>query len=71
MPLFVRKFFVDFAETFIAALIAVQFVFPTSVDQAKQVVIAVGVAAGGALVSALRRSAPDFINWLKSVLGVG
>lgn len=71
MPMFLRKFFVDFVETLLAALFALQFVLPTDVAQAKQVAVAVGVAVIGSLVSALRRATPDFLNWLKTTLGVG
>lgn len=68
-PLFLRKFIVDFVETGIAALLTITVAFPTTTDQAKQVAAIVILAVVGAMVSALRRAAPDFIVWLKAKLG--
>lgn len=69
MPLFARKFAVDAIETALAALFALTFVIPASLDQGKEVAILVGAALAGALVSAARRAAPEFIAWLKARLG--
>ena len=69
MPTWVSKVVVDFVETGIAAVLAVTFVIPTNLDQAKEVAVVVGAALAGALVSAARRAAPDFIVWFKSKLG--
>jgi hypothetical protein len=70
LPLFVRKFIVDFIETAIAAIFLLNIAFPQDVEQAKQQFVIVGVAVFSALVSALRRVVPDFISWLKSSLNV-
>lgn len=69
MPDFVKKALVDFAETGIAAVFALAIVLPTSVDDAKKAALAIGVALLGAAVSAARRAAPGFIEYLKSKLG--
>jgi len=71
LPLFLRKLFVDFVETGIAAIFALSIVFPTDVASAKQVAFAIGIALLGAAVSAIRRSAPDFLTWLKTKLNTG
>lgn len=69
MPEFVKKAIVDFAETGLAAVFALTIVLPTSVDDAKKAALAIGVALLGAAVSAARRAAPGFIEYLKSKLG--
>jgi len=69
LPVWVSKFIVDFVETGIAAVLAVTFVIPTNLDQAKQVAVIIGAALAGALVAAARRAAPDFIVWFKGKLG--
>lgn len=70
LPLFVRKFIVDFIETSVGVYLGLNLIFPADVASAKQVGITIGVATLGAFVSALRRSAPDFIGWVKNKLGV-
>lgn len=70
MPLFIRKFIVDFVETAITAVLALNVAFPNDVNQAKQVALVVGLAIIAALVSAVRRNSSAFVDWLKSVLGV-
>ncbi len=70
LPLFVRKFIVDFIETAIAAILLLQIVLPADVAAAQQIAVTVGLAVLGALVSALRRAMPDFISWIKTALGV-
>jgi len=68
-PLFIRKFIVDFVETAIGAVLALSIAIPTSIATLQQMVAVVGIALVGALVSAFRREAPDFIQWLKDKLG--
>ena len=68
-PLFIRKFVVDFVETGIAAIFALTLAFPTSVASFQSVATAIGIAVVGALVSAVRREAPDFYIWLQGKLG--
>lgn len=70
MPEFVKKAIVDFAETGLAAVFALAIVLPATVEDAKKVALAIGVALLGAAVSAARRAAPGFIAYLKSRLGV-
>jgi hypothetical protein len=70
IPLFIRKFFVDFAETAVGALLALNLAFPTSIDELKALAAAAGMGALAALVSAARRAAPDALAALKAfVLG--
>lgn len=69
MPEFVKKAIVDFAETGLAAVFALQVVLPASVEDAKKVALAIGVALLGAAVSAARRAAPGFIEYLREKLG--
>ena len=70
VPLFIRKFILDFVETALAAVFLLNLAFPTSVASANQVAITVGIAVFSALVSALRRITPDFLGWLKTKLGL-
>ena len=70
LPLFVRKFIVDFVETAIGVYLGLNLVFPTDVSSTKQVFVTIGLATGSAFVSALRRAAPNFISWFKDKLGV-
>jgi hypothetical protein len=70
LPLFLRKFIVDFVETAIEAALAVVVVFPNTLDQAQQAAVIVGIAILGALVPALRRAVPDFLAWFRATLGV-
>jgi len=69
MPVFARKFIVDVVETGLAALFALTFVIPTNLEQGKEVALLVGAAVAGALISAARRAAPEFIAWLSAKLG--
>ena len=69
MPLFARKFLVDFIETGIAAILALTIVVPANADQAKEVALVVGAAVAGALISAIRRAVPDFLAWLRAKMG--
>jgi hypothetical protein len=69
MPIWARKFFVDFVETGIGALLALVFVVPTNPDQAKELAFVIGAAVIGALASAIRRAVPGFLAWLKAETG--
>ena len=69
MPLFVRKLIVDFIETGLAALLALTFVVPATIEQSKGVALLVGAAVAGALIAAVRRAVPEFLVWLKGKLG--
>jgi len=71
LPLFVRKYIVDFVETGAAAVFALALVFPGSVADTKAIAIAIGVAMVGAAVSAGRRALPDIFEYLRGLLGVG
>lgn len=68
MPLWVRKFIIDFVETGLAALLALTLIVPTNAEQAKEVAILVGAAVAGALISAFRRAVPGLLAWLREVL---
>ena len=70
IPSFFAKFIVDFIETALAAVFLLNIAFPTSVQDIKQTFLIIGVAVFSALVSAFRRSVPDFIAWLKGKLSV-
>jgi hypothetical protein len=70
LPLFIRKFILDFVETGLAAVFLLTIAFPTSIDDAKKSFVVIGVATFGALVSALRRAVPDFLAWLKDKLAL-
>jgi hypothetical protein len=70
LPLWVRKFVVDFVETGLAVLLALNLVVPGSLDEAKAEAAIVGSAILSALISAARRTAPDFIAWLRAQLAV-
>jgi hypothetical protein len=69
MPLFVRKLIVDFVETGLAALLALTFVIPATLEQGKGVALLVGAAIAGALIAAVRRAVPEFLVWLRAKLG--
>ncbi len=69
MPLFVRKFILDFVETGLAAIFALTLAFPTNGDQTRQVAVAIGLAILSAAVSAARRAYPQFVKWLGNALG--
>lgn len=69
-PLFIRKFIVDFVETAITAVLALNVVFPNDIASAQQVALVIGLAVIAAFLSALRRNASSIVDWLKSALGV-
>jgi len=68
LPLFVRSFVLDFVETSIALVFALNLIVPGTFDQAKAEGIVVGAAVLSALVSAIRRASPAFLIWLAGVL---
>lgn len=70
-PMFIRKFIVDFVESAIAAILLISLIIPASVDEAYKALAVIGLAVFSALVSALRRAAPEFVKWFKSKLNVG
>lgn len=70
LPFFIRKFILDFVETAIAAIFLLNIALPYDVDQARQVVVTIGVATFSALVSSLRRTTPEFLKWLKIKLSL-
>lgn len=65
IPLWVRKFIVDFVETFVPALLVINFL--GGVDD---LLPAIGVAAAAAGLSALRRNLPEAYAWFRGLLGV-
>jgi hypothetical protein len=69
LPLWTRKFIVDFIETGLGAVLALDLVFPSSTPQAGQAAHLVGVAVLSALVSAIRRAVPPFRRWLRLKMG--
>ena len=70
MPLFVRKFVVDFVEGSVAFVLALTFVFPGTTGEAQSQAIIVGGGVAAALVSAARRNAPAALLALREALGV-
>lgn len=70
LPFFIRKFIVDFVSTCLGALFLLNIAFPTSIDEARKVFVIVGVAVASSLVASLRRTAPEFLKWLRNVLNV-
>ncbi len=70
MPMFIRKFVLDFVETGFAALVALGLIIPATTDEGKVLVLAVGTAILGAFISAGRRAIPGLLAWLKDKLGV-
>jgi len=69
LPIWVKKFAIDFVETGLAALLVLTFVVPTTVEQAQEVAILVGAAVTGALIAAFRRAVPGLLVWLNEKLG--
>ena len=70
MPLFLRKFILDFVETALEAFLALNIVFPTTFTQVQQATVIVGIALFGAFVPAVRRALPGFLTWFAEKLGV-
>lgn len=71
MPLWVRKFLIDFIETGLAAVFALVIVVPGSVEEAKTQGLIVAAAVLGALIAAARRAIPGLLAWLNEKLGTG
>ena len=65
IPLWVRKALVDFVETFVPAVLVINYL-----GGVEDFAPAVGVAAAAAGVSALRRNLPAAYAWLRGLLGV-
>lgn len=68
LPLFVRKFIVDFFGTAIPVLFLLNFAGATNDPRA--FLLTAGAAIGTALLSAARRVFPAFIAWLDVQLNV-
>ena len=71
LPLWVRKAITDFVETGVAAVLALEFVTPVTMEASQTVAILFAAAVAGAFVAAVRRTVPAFIGWFKGLLGVG
>jgi hypothetical protein len=71
LPLWVRKFIVDFGEGAVSAVLVLNIAIPSTLGEAKAQAVIVGAAVAGALVAAVRRAAPDVLAYLRSKLGVG
>lgn len=71
LPLFARKFVLDWVETALGLVLALNLVVPGNLDAAKSESLVVGAAVLSALVSAVRRAAPAFLAWLGGRLGTG
>ena len=71
VPLFLKKFLLDFVETALGAILLLTIAFPTTINDVQRDFVVVGVATFGALVSAVRRNVPEFLKWLAGTLGVG
>jgi hypothetical protein len=69
LPLWVKKFVVDFVETGLAALLVLTFVVPTTVEQGQEVAILLAAAVTGALIAAFRRAVPGLLAWLNEKMG--
>lgn len=70
LPEFARNFLVDFIETGLGLVFALNLIVPGDLDQAKAqgLIIGSAVAAGG--VSAARRALPGFYAWVRDQLNV-
>lgn len=70
LPLFARKFLLDWVETAIGLFLGLNLVLPTDATQVHQATIIVVSAVLSALVSAVRRALPGFLTWFAEKLGV-
>lgn len=70
IPLFVRKFILDAAETFVGAFFAMNLIIPGTLDEAKAAGLLLGAAAIAAIASAARRAAPAALAALAALLAV-
>lgn len=69
IPLWARKFLVDFVETGIGAIFALQLALPATTEDAQRLAAILIGALAGALISAARRAIPGFLVWLNEKLG--
>jgi hypothetical protein len=69
-PIWVKKLITDFIETGLAAVLALSFVVPVTLEASKTVAILFAAAIAGALVAAVRRAVPPALIWFKGVLGI-
>jgi hypothetical protein len=69
MPIFVNKFIVDFVETAIGAVLALNIFIPGDLSAAGAQASVIGTAVLVALAAAVRRAAPDFVLWFKDQMG--
>lgn len=70
IPLFARKFVVDFIETALGLVFGLALVFPQSAEDLKGVGIVVGGAFLAAAVSSARRAIPGLLLWLNEKLNL-
>lgn len=70
LPIWLRKFIVDAVETGLAAVFAVTFAFPQTVEEAGAVGVVFASAVAGAVIAAARRAIPGFVAWVREVLAV-
>lgn len=71
LPLFARKFIVDFVETSLATVFALSIAFPATPGDLKAIGVAIFIGVVGAGVSAARRAAPGLVSWLNDLLQTG
>lgn len=67
LPAAARKYLVDFTETAAGLIVALNFVVPGSLDEAKAQALLVGGAVVSAAISSFRRAWPSIRAWLVSV----
>lgn len=70
MPLFVRKFIVDFVEGAVLGIFALNLFLPSNTDEAKAQAAIVGAGLLSAGIAAARRNAPAAFLWFREQLGV-
>lgn len=70
MPLWVRKFIIDFVEGAVAAVLLLSLVIPHTLGEATAQAAIVGTALLAALIAAVRRNAGDALLWLRGKLDV-
>jgi hypothetical protein len=64
LPTWSQKAITDFIETFIAVVVTLNIVIPSTLPEAKAQGLLVGAAALTALIAAARRAAPAAWEWL-------
>lgn len=70
LPLFLRKFLIDFLETGLAAVFALTFTIPGSLEDGKAVALLFASAIAGAAIAAARRALPGLYAYVRDVLAV-